>query len=214
MGWFHSEEAKLKRSIFMKELHKEGRYKDIYTKESKEKMRLSHLGKKQSEETKMKMRLSHKGKKKSEEHKRNLSFAIKGIIRSQETKNKIKEWRADKIYPKQDTSIEVKVQSLPSALHIEYIAHKYISEIEHKYCCDIFIPSTKIVIECDGDYFHGNPSKFNADKLNEKQIQQKQRDEIRTKELIEKGYRVIRLWEHEIKKMDSTELKVRIEGGT
>ena len=25
-------------------------------------------------------------------------------------------------------------------------------------------------------------------------------DEIRTKELIEKGFRVIRLWEHEIKK--------------
>ena len=64
------------------------------------------------------------------------------------------------IIPFKDTSIEVKIQNFLSLLHLEFMTHKYISEITHKYRCDIFIPeqegiSQKIIIECDGCYWHG-----------------------------------------------------------
>ena len=66
----------------------------------------------------------------------------------------------------------------------------------------------KTVIECDGDFFHMNPDKFSAeDKIFKKGMTASEKweiDELRTKQLIEKGFRVIRLWENEINKMELT----------
>ena len=42
--------------------------------------------------------------------------------------------------------------------------------------------------ECDGDYWHKYPIGKNIDKF-------------RNKELIEKGFKVLRLWEHEIREI-------------
>jgi very-short-patch-repair endonuclease len=119
-----------------------------------------------------------------------------------EYKKIARERRAKQITPIKDTSIEIKIQNFLKQLRIEFITHQYISEIKNKYCCDILIPSIKTIIECDGDYFHANPKFYSDDKLNQRQIEQKKRDNLRTKELEEKGYRVIRLWEHEIKIME------------
>lgn len=62
----------------------------------------------------------------------------------------------------------------------------------HAYQCDLFVPSIKTVIECDG-------CKICNKVLNEWQINQIEEDNIRTKELQEKGFKIIRLKEHEIK---------------
>lgn len=116
-----------------------------------------------------------------------------------EEKKKIKEARKTQIIPKVDTSIEIKIQKFLSLLHIEYITHKYISEITHAYQCDIFIPSKKIIIECDGCYWHG--CLICNKNINEIQKEQIKKDKLRTKELQEKGFKVLRLREHEIKKL-------------
>lgn len=115
-----------------------------------------------------------------------------------------KERRKTQIFPIKDSSIEVKIQDFLTELKIEYLTHKYM-HIEHGYQCDIFIPSMNLIIECDGDYWHGNPLKNKE--LAERQIKQRENDEIRTKELKEKGYRVIRLWENEIKQMNIEKFK-------
>jgi very-short-patch-repair endonuclease len=73
---------------------------------------------------------------------------------------------------------------LLTELDIKFTKHKPILNIEHKYQCDIFI-SPNIIIECDGDYYHKYPLGREIDK-------------IRTNEMIDKGYKVLRLWEHEI----------------
>jgi very-short-patch-repair endonuclease len=39
---------------------------------------------------------------------------------------------------------------------------------------------------------------------------QKEKDNIRTKELIEKGFNVIRLWESEIRKLTLEDFKVKL----
>ena len=105
--------------------------------------------------------------------------------------------RAKKILPLKDTSIEIKIQNYLKELGIPFFTHQYMKEIEHGYQCDILIPSLNLVIETDGDYWHKYPIGRNIDK-------------IRTDELIEKGFKVLRLWECEIKKLGLDEFEVMI----
>ena len=82
--------------------------------------------------------------------------------------------------------------------------------IKNSYQCDIFIPvqkgiHKKTIIECDGDLFHMNPNKFSPEyQIFNKGMKAKERwklDSDRTKQLISKGYNVIRIWENEIRIM-------------
>lgn len=147
------------------------------------------LGKHHTKEAKRKMRLSRIGK----------SSWIKGKYQTEETKQKIRQKRAIQIFSQQDTSIEVKIQNFLKALQIDFFTHQYMNQIEHAYQCDILIPSMKMVIECDGDYWHKYP--VGLDK-----------DHVRTQELVGNGFKVLRLWEHEINSMESPkELFERIE---
>ncbi len=175
----------------------------------------SNLGNHHSEETKKKIGLAHKGmktKQNSGSFKKGDISWNKGKNMSEETKIKIKEARAKQIFPMKDTSIELKIQNFLTQLHMEYLAHKYISEITNKYQCDIFIPVQegilqKTIIECDGDYWHGNiNTEFKNRKLTERVLKQIENDKLRTKELQEQGFRVIRLWGSEIKIMELNEL--------
>ena len=50
-------------------------------------------------------------------------------------------------------------------------------------------PHMNLVIECDGDYWHKYPKGREIDK-------------IRTNEIKEKGIKILRFWEHEIKNMN------------
>lgn len=120
--------------------------------------------------------------------------------------------RANQIFPKEDTKIELKLQGYLRQLGIEFYNHYYVRDIEHKYRCDMLIPSMNLVIEADGDYWHGNPNKYSEEDLSEKQKLQIERDNIRTKQLLEKGYKVIRIWENEIKKMNLNDFQEVLNG--
>jgi len=175
-----------------------------HSEETKRKIGLGNKGKKVSlilrlKQSKTNKRLnirppSRKGIKLSENHKMKLSKLKKGKNNSfykkhhtKESIQKIKEARAKQILPVKDTTIEVKIQNFLKQLGIEFFTHQYI-KINHGYQCDILIPSMNLVIECDGDYWHKYPIGNDL-------------DNIRTKELIQKGFKVLRLWECEIKKM-------------
>lgn len=141
-------------------------------------------------------------------------------------KKHTKEWiekRANQIMPFKDTSIEVKIQNLLKELKIGFFTHYYCKEIEHSYQCDIFIPVQRnrerfikqpIIIECDGDFIHCNPRFYPEDFVrfpnsNDKRTTKYiwERDRIRTEELTAKGFKVIRLWGHEIKIMNLNKFK-------
>ncbi len=149
--------------------------------------------------------LSHKGK----------ISPRKGIKLTEETIKKIKKARARQILPVKDTSIEVKIQNFLKLLHLEFMTHYWMRNIQHSYQCDILIPkqkgiSQKTIIECDGCYWHGCPI---CNLTPHKDLLKlKMNDNDRTKELIEKGFRVIRLWEHDIRKMEVNEFKGRLNG--
>ncbi|MDO8623168.1 MAG: NUMOD3 domain-containing DNA-binding protein [archaeon] len=236
LGKIVSNETKLKISLANKghKLSDETRRKiglihkgKIMSEESRRKMSESHKKIKFSEEHKNNISISRKGMKFSDKHKKKLSDSHKGKpsgmkgkigifkhteeqkikignsnkgkhnkILSEETKNKIKVARSKQVLPVKDTSIEVKIQNFLKELCVEFFTHKYMN-IEHAYQCDIFIPSINTVIECDGNYFHKYPTG-------------KDIDHVRTKELIEKGFKVLRLWEIEIKEMGLDKFKEKL----
>jgi len=171
--------------------------------ESKEKISKAHKGFHHSLETKEKMSESRReenngfyGKHHSEKTKRKIgninsgkNNGFYGKTHTQETINKIKKMRAKLILPMRDTKIEVKTQDLLRQLGFDFFTHQYMKEIEHGYQCDILIPALNLVIECDGDYWHKYPVGNEI-------------DHIRTKELLEKGFKVLRLWGREIRALD------------
>jgi very-short-patch-repair endonuclease len=122
---------------------------------------------------------------------------IYGIERANKIKLIIKEARTKQKFLGKDTSIEIKIQNFLRQLSIEYFTHQYMREIEHGYQCDILVPSLNLVIECDGDYWHNYP--FGNDI-----------DHVRTKELEEKGFNVLRLWQNEIEIMDLISFKEKL----
>ncbi|MEK6879419.1 MAG: DUF559 domain-containing protein [Nanoarchaeota archaeon] len=121
----------------------------------------------------------------------------KGIPLSEEQKIKLRCSRAKQVLPLFDTTIEVKIQEYLKQLGISFFTHQYMTNIKHRYQCDIFIPILNMVIECDGDYWHHYPTGNEI-------------DHTRTKELIEKGFKVLRLWESEIKVLTLDNFKEKI----
>jgi len=187
--------------------------------ESKKLIIPNQTGFKHSDETKKKIGSASKNNWNRTEYREQYSNSKIKLYRNNELYlNKlsikaIKSWKDKEVRMKRlnlnpvlmkNTSIEIKIQKFLTQLRIEYLAHKYISEITHDYQCDIFVPvqsgiNQKTVIECDGDYWHGNQNIPKFKILNKMQSNQKEKDNIRTQELTEKGYRVIRLWEKEIR---------------
>ena len=122
-----------------------------------------------------------------------------GIEKAKEIQSKIKIKRAYQITPLKDTTIEVKIQDFLKQLGIEFLTHQYMKEIEHAYQCDILIPvqkgiNQKTIIECFGDYWHNRPygREVDIDRCNE---------------LRKKGWRVLVLWEAEIRPMELINLR-------
>jgi very-short-patch-repair endonuclease len=71
---------------------------------------------------------------------------------------------------------------------------------------DFLIKNTHILIEVGGDYWHGNEKLFET--LNEFQIETQKKDKIKENFAISNGYRVLRFWGSEIKKIPE---KIKIE---
>lgn len=106
--------------------------------------------------------------------------------------------RKYQVLPKKDSSIEIKIQNFLNKLNIKFIKHKWM-DIKEGYQCDIFIPKQKnidnnIIIECFGDYWHKYP-------------RSREIDIRRCEQLRKKGYKVLVLWENEIKKMVLKDIK-------
>lgn len=206
-GYKFSDEAKMKMSVIKKGRHispntEFKKYSIPWNKgialseNAKENLRIIMTGKKQSSETIAKKVAKSLGSHRSAETKLKMSLASKGKPKSEEHKRKYKEVRKNWITPKYNTSIEIKIRDFLDSIKMEYYQHKHL-DIEHNYACDFFIPSLNLVIETDGNYWHRYPTGTDI-------------DHIRTKELVEKGFKVLRLWESEIKVMTIEQFKEKL----
>jgi len=87
-----------------------------------------------------------------------------------------------RVFPSKDTSIERKMQAQLSRRGLRFAKHLAILN-----CCqaDIAFPEEKLVVFCDGDYWHNRPD-------------MRSRDVTQDMILRANGWRVLRFWEHEI----------------
>ena len=106
----------------------------------------------------------------------------RGIPQSESAKQKIREARVKQIMIKKDTKIELITEK---ELMLRCI--KYQKQVPLEKICipDFYLPKYRVVIFCDGDYWHNLPHY----KIRDKRI---------NKTLRQKGYKVYRFWEHEI----------------
>ncbi len=103
----------------------------------------------------------------------------------------------------EDTSIEVKFETVLKNNNIEFVPQKAIRFIN----TDFFLPKYNLSVEVNGDYFHANPKLYPVPK-NNIQVKNIEKDR-RSKEIIlgEKIHRLV-IWETEF---ETEELVSRLE---
>ena len=103
-----------------------------------------------------------------------------------------------------ETSIEKIIKNLLRSNKIKYKKNFYIffNEKEHK-IYDFYLPDYNLLLEADGDYWHGNPVFFKS--LNEIQQINKKNDKFKNELAKQEGYFLIRFWENEIKEKNFKE---------
>ncbi len=124
------------------------------------------------------------GKEKAKEMNLIISKKITGLKRSKETRKKLREHRLTRIFPKKQTKIERIIEKELKNLNISYKTNYPIKKARTQ--VDFYLPN-KVIIYCDGDYWHNLPDAIKKDKRQNKCLK-------------EMGYKVLRFWEHEINK--------------
>ncbi len=100
-------------------------------------------------------------------------------------------------FPFFDTSIEI---AMAKALLKEKILFVKQFNIDNKFSCDFALPQYKIIIECDGDYWHANPKIYNQKNIDKRQAMNLKRDKFKDLYLTKKGWVVLRFFESDINK--------------
>jgi G:T-mismatch repair DNA endonuclease (very short patch repair protein) len=98
---------------------------------------------------------------------------------------------------KKDTKIEIIVKEVLDKLDINYKKNYRCG----RYIFDFYLKDHKLVIECQGDYWHGNLEYF--ENLNEIQLKNIERDESKKKYIAENDLKSLFLWENEIYRFKS-----------
>lgn len=81
--------------------------------------------------------------------------------------------------------------------------------INGKFVVDAFIPEKNTVIQFDGDYWHGNPEKYQENDLDRRQAKRKALDISQDAYMQKIGIKVIRIWQSEINDSEIVEKKFK-----
>lgn len=99
------------------------------------------------------------------------------------------------------TSIEERVGKLLSVNSVEFEKSFYVYFDDKKYkIYDFFLPRYNLLVEADGDYWHGHPGLYKT--LNETQRVNVENDKFKDELAKKSGYELIRFWGSEIREKD------------
>lgn len=145
-------------------------------------------GIKKSEETRKKMSIAQKENQKKIANKRIKSWKKQwNSLTKEQQFERLRPW-IEAGHNASISSIELKVKEQLDYLGIRYIQQKHIYDKKNQkhYYTDFYIPSLKLVIECNGEYWHSEEWKNDRDK--------------NLKKFVEKtGHKIIFIWEYEIR---------------
>lgn len=98
-----------------------------------------------------------------------------------------------------NTKIQIKANNLLEKMEIDY-NREYVIQY---YSCDLYLPKHNLIIEVMGDYWHGNPLKYNSQKYDMNDIQAKTILKDKQKKSYissHTGISILYLWESDINK--------------
>lgn len=108
------------------------------------------------------------------------------------------EMATKKLFETSETSIEKTIKNIIIKNKTKFKKNffVYFNEKEYK-IYDFYLPEYNMLIEADGDYWHGNPEYFAT--LNEIQVINKKNDVFKNELAKQEGYFLLRFWENQIK---------------
>ena len=116
-----------------------------------------------------------------------------------------------KTYPV--SKIELDIKERLSAANINFESQFKINSKPY----DFYFPEKNLLVEFNGDYFHANPNKYNANYFNKKKKmfanQLWEQDETKKKEALDNGYDFLTIWEQDYKKDKNLEINKLINYG-
>jgi very-short-patch-repair endonuclease len=112
------------------------------------------------------------------------------------------------------SKLEKHIEELLQELSITYETQLLLKVSNKKrYFYDLYITSSNLIIEIQGDYWHANPNRYSAEDLVHYKFADIKaqdiwdRDKVKQDFAISKGYKVVSIWEHFIKNTSKEDLK-------
>lgn len=130
-------------------------------------------------------------KKKVSSILRNLKLKARGKKTLVEKQKYVK--KAAEKMKKNKTWPELEFEKLMDELGVEFEPQKVVG----LKIFDYYIPSKNMVVEVDGDYFHGNPEKY--DKPSKMQQRNRRNDKYKSVLALNHGFLIERVWESDLK---------------
>lgn len=93
--------------------------------------------------------------------------------------------------------LELAGEAILDELGVSYQTQVLLCE---KFLVDAYLPSHRLVIQWDGDFWHGHPSKLKTGPALERQLRRRKLDASQNSYLRKAGYTVLRFWESEVSK--------------
>jgi len=139
-----------------------------------------------------------------------ISIVMRGKPKSQEHREKIKLARSKQIVPQKDTSIEVIMQNILRKRQIPFITHPPIKGQPDQFVSlnGGSLLSPGICIFEDGCWWHQCPHCYPKRSSYISVKNRPEQDSKITEELQRQGYKVVRIWEHELKEPDKVLEKI------
>jgi len=215
--WHHTSETKEKLS----QIRRSGDWHGPMSDEAKKKIGDANRGRVKSPEARKRMSEAHIGQ----------TAWNKGIPRSERTKAKIRETLAGRyknsfpdfakriirtkaerygndLMPFKDTVPEQLVEAYLKKIGVKYIPQKYIEGC----LVDFYLPDLKTIVEVDGCYWHACEKchpKLDSWKYKKYDdvINCHWKDALKDNKWLDRGYKVIRIWEHEINRNDFSKIE-------
>lgn len=130
--------------------------------------------------------------------KAHLSYEeVYGIEKAAEYKDKLR--RASpgrlKLFERRETSIEKWVRDVLIKLCVPFVPQAPVGN----FVVDFLVPSRQLIIQTDGDYWHGNPAVYTKDFLTPRQRKRRELDRLCDRQAGALGFQILRLWEADIK---------------
>lgn len=115
------------------------------------------------------------------------------LSKAQRRKN-MQHIRSEGTVPERMIMSELRRRGIYFAKHVKTIVGKP----------DIVFRRKRVIVFVDSDFWHGHPKRFvmpatNKEYWSNKIMKNKERDRVVTKELRSKGWKVIRLWEYDVR---------------